>query len=239
MSIGGQQIGLGVQVHKSGLLFTAKQSLDMWEQVGGRLFSIADSSTWWIADWLVYGECTFQDRYEEAIKRTSLSYQTLRNYTWVARKFPLPRRRQALSFSHHLEVVALEQPEQDYWLRKAEELGWSRNRLRAEVRASLLTRRGEPAPPCPGNENENENDDDNRTDVDGDAHTTTTRRAIGTTGAASERALIGTGSTPDGRLLHLQLSAEDLARLERAASKQSAPLETWAADILCRAAAGS
>ena len=209
-------MGLGVQVHKSGLLFTSKQSLDMWEQVGGRLFTFADSSTWWIADWLVYGESAFQDRYEEAIKRTSLSYQTLRNYTWVARRFPLSRRRQALSFSHHLEVVALEQPEQDYWLRKAEELSWSRNRLRAEVRASLLTRRSQPDQP----------ESEIHTDVDG-------------TDCASTSTLVGIGPTSDGRLLRLQLSAEDLARLERAASKHSAPLEAWAADILCRAAAGS
>ena len=30
--------------------------------------------------------------------------------------------------------------EQDFWLRKAEELSWSRNRLRQEVRASLAER---------------------------------------------------------------------------------------------------
>jgi len=142
-----QPLGLGVQVHKSGLLFTSRPSLDMWERIGANLFSFANSTAWWIADWLVYGESTFQGRYEEAIKRTPLSYQTLRNYTWVARRFPLSRRRQGLSFSHHLEVVALEQPQQDYWLRKAETLGWSRNKLRGEVRGSLLVLQGEESQP--------------------------------------------------------------------------------------------
>jgi len=118
-------------------LFTSGPSLEAWERVGVNIFSFAESAAWWIADWLVYGESKFQGRYEEAVKRTPLSYQTLRNYTWVARKFPLSRRRPNLSFSHHLEVVALDQPQQDYWLRRAEELGWSRNKLRAEVRASL------------------------------------------------------------------------------------------------------
>ena len=188
----------------------------MWEQVGTRLFAFADSSTWWIADWLAYGHSTFRDRYEEAVKRTSLSYQTLRNYTWVARAFPLPRRRQTLSFSHHLEVVALEQPEQDYWLRRAEELSWSRNRLRAEVRGSLLAR-GEAEQPGSGS----------RVDADGDD----------VEGAAvSVPAIVGADSTSDGLILRLQISAEDLERLERAADSDSTPLEIWAAEILRRAA---
>ena len=75
--------------------------------------------------WLVYGESQFKDRYEEAIRRTSLNYQTLRNYTWVARRFDLSRRRDNLSFGHHAEVAALDPPEQEFWLRKAEKYGWS------------------------------------------------------------------------------------------------------------------
>ncbi|MEV0232681.1 LmbU family transcriptional regulator [Nonomuraea sp. NPDC050786] len=201
-------------------MFTSKQSLNMWEQVGSRLFAISDSSTWWIADWLVYGETTFQDRYEEAIKRTSLSYQTLRNYTWVARRFPLPRRRPGLSFSHHLEVVALEQPEQDYWLRKAEELSWSRNKLRAEIKGSLLTRRGEPALP----------------DVEGSTGADGVDTAAGSAPAAARG---NSGPTPEARLLHLELSAEDLSQLKRAANRDGEPLETWAAAILRQAASRS
>jgi hypothetical protein len=47
-------------------------------------------------------------------------------------------------------VTALPEPEQDYWLRKAEELGWSTTRLRREVRASLAERRPEPLGVEPG-----------------------------------------------------------------------------------------
>lgn len=213
----GQSPDLGVQFHKTGLLFTADQSLSTWENVGRNLFSFADSSTWWIADWLVYGESTFHDRYEQAVRRTSLSYQTLRNYTWVARRFPLPRRRQSLSFSHHLEVVALDRPEQDYWLRKAEELNWSRNKLRGQVRSSRLARQGEITP----------SDTGSRTEMD----------AIDPTQPAAAPAL--TGPASEALLLNLQLSAEDLAMFERAAGKENEPVETWAAQLLRRAAAGS
>jgi len=129
-----------VRITKSGLLFARAPSLSSWEDIGKRIISVADSSTWWIADWLVYGEDAFKDRYVEAIEKTSLNYQTLRNYAWVARRFTHSRRREKLSFGHHSEVASLGVPEQDYWLRKAEEFSWSRNELRRQVRASLRER---------------------------------------------------------------------------------------------------
>ncbi|MFF7788595.1 LmbU family transcriptional regulator [Streptomyces sp. NPDC007991] len=209
--------GSGVQLHKSGLLFTAKQSFSTWEQLGTELFSFADSSTWWIADWLVYGESVFHDRYEEAIKRTSLSYQTLRNYSWVARAFPLSRRHQGLSFSHHLEVVALEEPEQDYWLRKAQELGWSRNKLRREIRSSLLMRQSELTPSGAGSNEESSG---------------TARTAAGST---STLLLRDATSTAEARSLILHFSADELAGMGRAARRDSESVEAWVAKILRRA----
>ncbi len=102
-----------------------------------------DTSTWWLADWLVFGQEHYPGRYDDAIRKTSLDYQTLRNYAWVARRFSLPRRWDTLSFAHHAEVTALPAPEQDYWLRQAERYQWSRNRLRRELRASLRDRQRE------------------------------------------------------------------------------------------------
>jgi hypothetical protein len=60
------------------------------------------------------------------------------------------RRHETLSFGHHAEVAALPEPEQDFWLRKAETLGWSRNELRREVHTSL-SERGQAVtdPDCP------------------------------------------------------------------------------------------
>ncbi|KOG32646.1 LmbU family transcriptional regulator [Streptomyces resistomycificus] len=109
-----------------------------WERIGTNLRELMDSSAWWLADWLIYGETTYGwRRYKEAIERTGLDYQTLRNYAWVARRFEHHRRRDSLSFAHHAEVTRLSPPEQDYWLRKAEQQKWSRNELRKAVRASL------------------------------------------------------------------------------------------------------
>lgn len=125
-------------------------SYQKWLNLGRQLASAASSSAWCLGDWLVFGQRRFEGRYQWAIEQTSLDYKTLRNYAWVARKFSLARRHDNLSFGHHAEVAGLPEPEQDFWLRKAGALGWSRNALRREVNASLLER-GEQAvsPDCP------------------------------------------------------------------------------------------
>jgi hypothetical protein len=125
----------------NGLRLPRKFSFETWLAVGQQLATAASSSSWCLGDWLVYGEDIFPGRYREAIELTSLDYKTLRNYAWVTRRFPMSRRRDTLSFGHHAEVAALPRPEQDYWLRKADELGWSRNQMRREVRASLTERK--------------------------------------------------------------------------------------------------
>lgn len=107
-----------------------------WCRIGTKLLTVSDSSSWWIGDWLVFGSDKYPDRYRRAIARTSLDYQTLRNYAWVARAFEPSRRRAGLTFQHHMEVAALPPDEQDHWLGFAIRLKWSRNELRRQVRAN-------------------------------------------------------------------------------------------------------
>ncbi len=108
--------------------------LDSWKQIGEQIHVISDASAWWIGDWLCFGRDKYPDRYKRAIGETSLEYQTLRNYAWVAGRFDASRRRDRLSFQHHLEVAALPRDQQDLWLTRAEQSGWSRNDLRAALR---------------------------------------------------------------------------------------------------------
>jgi hypothetical protein len=129
-----------VVVPRVGLVFPARLPFEAWLGVGAQLAAAASSSAWCLGDWLVYGQSAYGGRYRDAVERTGLDYQTLRNYAWVAGRFELSRRRDALSFGHHAEVAALPAPEQDFWLRKAEEFGWSTMRLRRQVRASLAER---------------------------------------------------------------------------------------------------
>jgi hypothetical protein len=53
----------------------------------------------------------------------------------------MSRRRDALSFGHHVEVATLPEDEKDVWLARAEQLRWSCNTLRRALRAEKLANR--------------------------------------------------------------------------------------------------
>jgi hypothetical protein len=205
-----------MRLQKSGIVFSGRLSLQAWELLGKQLMSCSSAASWWIADWLVYGEASFKDRYREAIEKTSLNYQTLRNYNWIARQFDLSRRRDGLSFGHHAEVASLDQPEQDYWLRKSEELGWSRNRLRNEVRASLRQRQNGQC----------------RNSLDNGAEMTESHSTVGKLDSSDGH------SQPDIGSLRLNLHPDDFARCEAAACDLDLTVERWAALVLVAVAEG-
>lgn len=121
---------------KTSLTPASHLTINMWKQLGEHISVIHNCSAWWIGDWLIFGEDRYPDRYKDALAGTSLDYQTLKNYAWVARKFKISRRRDRLSFQHHVEVAALSEEKQDEWLDRAERFQWSRNKLRASLRAS-------------------------------------------------------------------------------------------------------
>ncbi|MFD6922501.1 LmbU family transcriptional regulator [Streptomyces sp. NPDC059944] len=128
-----------------GLQMPELMAYDEWERAGRQLADVLDSSSWWLGDWLVYGKDHYTDRYQRGIRAVGLSYQTLRNYAWVSRRFPLARRRAALSFQHHAELASLPAEEQDRWLERAERQQWTTKQLRGALRAA---RRSEQQPPA-------------------------------------------------------------------------------------------
>ena len=109
-------------------------ALDEWKTVGAKIAVYSDASSWWLGDWLAFGQAKYGRRYKEGVALTGLDYQTLRNYAVVARRFALSRRRDSLSFQHHAEVCALKDADQDVWLDLATEHGWSRRELRRRRR---------------------------------------------------------------------------------------------------------
>lgn len=121
---------------RTGLALPPDIPLDEWSRIGRQIFVVHESSSWWLGDWLIYGQSQYPDRYKRAIAETSLDYQTLRNYAWVARRFSISRRRESLSFQHHAELASLPESEQDEWLDRAEKFAWSRNGLRNRLKAS-------------------------------------------------------------------------------------------------------
>jgi hypothetical protein len=200
-----------VRVPRMGLELPRRLGFEAWQRIGTQLSAAVSSSAWCLGDWLVYGQAAFSGRYRDALEQTSLDYQTLRNYAWVARRFPLSRRRDNLSFGHHAETAALPGPEQDFWLRKAADHRWSRNQLRQEIRASLRERHtgtavpGAGQPPQPAHEH--------RPPDDGPAP--------------------GTG--PQHAIL-ITMTNGQLELCQQAAESHHLPLHTWAAHTLHHAA---
>ncbi|MER5217521.1 LmbU family transcriptional regulator [Streptomyces sp. NPDC002838] len=199
-------------VTRRGLLLPKRMAFEKWVGVGSYLSNIMSASSWCLGDWLVYGEASFNGRYRDAIELTSLDYQTLRNHAWVARCYPMSRRREKLSFTHHAEVASLSDPEQDFWLGKAEEHGWSAKRLRREVKDSLAERGGR----------KNEKHQSGRELNDGQKSGEET--AASTDGAVS---------------LKISVPADRLEFCRATAKKLGLDLEAWAAQTLMAAAEAS
>ncbi|MGW4377201.1 LmbU family transcriptional regulator [Streptomyces albidoflavus] len=106
-----------------------------WHKLGQHIHTVSNSTAWWLGDWLLYGQAEYPNRYKHAIEQTSLDYQTLRNYAWIARRFAPHQRVAGLSFQHHAEVAGLAEEDRSGWLARALEGGWSRNELRRRIRA--------------------------------------------------------------------------------------------------------
>lgn len=134
---------------KVGLQMPNGMAYDEWERAGRQLADILDSSCWWLGDWMRYGKDHYTDRYQRGIRAVGLSYQTLRNYAWVSRRFDLGRRRPTLSFQHHAELASMPVEEQNLWLDRAEQGQWTTKQLRSAIRAGRQGGRQPLAPADP------------------------------------------------------------------------------------------
>ncbi len=100
-----------------------------WVEIGRSLCFLANSIRWAVGDWIRFGEAHYGEKYSQALETTHLSYDSLRQSVWVASRFDPERRREELSWSHHLLVASLPAPKQEELLNKAEAEGLSRQAL--------------------------------------------------------------------------------------------------------------
>jgi hypothetical protein len=124
-------------------------SLAEWAEHGRRLGAVGRRAGWWIGDWLAYGNAAYGERYVRAARITGYDVQTLMNMVYVASHVHVSRRRETLSWSHHAEVVAVTEEEQELWLARAEQERMSVRDLRRAIqdeRRGLRARVEEPVP---------------------------------------------------------------------------------------------
>lgn len=141
LSRGWSERDAGSEVTLTGVSLQIPRELgyDAWERVGKQLNGFIDSSAWWLGDWLIFGKERYADSYKQAIRAAGLSYQTLRNYAWVARRFTPAERRAQLTFQHHAEVVSLPKDAREKLLDLAERQDWTTKQLRERVKGKAVT----------------------------------------------------------------------------------------------------
>jgi hypothetical protein len=121
----------GAEICATGLTLPDILNLDQWKAIGIKLCTIDTAMQWAIGDWWAYGHHTYGKRKAFATAK-ELPYQfgSLMNLGSVARSVKTSLRNEALTYSHHVAVAALESEDQKKWLTKAVKGKWSVNKLR-------------------------------------------------------------------------------------------------------------
>jgi hypothetical protein len=128
-----------ISITPTGIQFNEELSFDEWDALGQKLAPIARSIGFILGDWINYGEERYGAKYDEALKRTGLTYSTLSEYSYVARRVEFCARAQNLDYSIHRIVAKLKDPdEQKHWLAIAEEHNLSVRRLRKSINFGRL-----------------------------------------------------------------------------------------------------
>lgn len=116
---------------------------DAYEMLGRYFGRMNRSCSWWLGDWIVFGEGVYGERFAQAAAATGLSEGTLLHRSFVCKNVPRSRRHATLPFSAHALVARLDAREQRKWLMKAASKGWTTAQLAEAMRA----KRKDTAPP--------------------------------------------------------------------------------------------
>lgn len=123
-----------------GYIADAYLDYDGYQRLLDHLLTLHTSSGWWLGDLLIQFEGAYGSKYAAALpdrRENPARYQACASAKWVCGKFEFYRRRQNLTFSHHRELAGIDDvKEQDLWLERASEGGWSVKQLRRELKGA-------------------------------------------------------------------------------------------------------
>lgn len=111
----------------------ADLTYEQFTGVGTVLAMMDEATSWWIGDWLNYGENHIAN-YEQAVHLTGLAEDTLAQWAWVARQVPPERRREDVKWTMHRAVAPLTAREQTRWLAKAAKKQWTASDLKRALK---------------------------------------------------------------------------------------------------------
>lgn len=126
-------------ITSTGIQFNEELTFEEWDALGQKLAPLGKSIGFIIGDWINYGEGRYGEKYEEALARSGMAYQTLRNYAYVARRVEMSLRKDNLDLHHHLVVAKLKSSdEKEFWLNMAEKHKLGIRRLRKSINFGRL-----------------------------------------------------------------------------------------------------
>ncbi len=109
----------------------AAAGYDDWMARGGEIVSQRDHQGWSLVDWLRDGDERYPgDGVKAAAERLGISPGKISDFRLLAKVYPEFRRRNSLTFSHHLEVVRLPEAARVNILDEAAAGNWTRNQVR-------------------------------------------------------------------------------------------------------------
>lgn len=123
-------------------------SLERYEAVGVVLGEVRRRISWYLGDWIIFGEGSYGERFAQVINATGMEQETLRAYAYVCSQIPEKRRKPQLAFGHHRLVAPLDPKEQTYWLDQAAKKNWTVT----ELRGAIQDKAAEGRDPLPGTE---------------------------------------------------------------------------------------
>lgn len=130
----------GCTLSPTALVFNGEPTDEDLTSIGLSLQRIEGCKAWWWGDFLVKQEKRHGEHYtKQYAEITGLEPQTLRRYKMVAKYFDPLRRRNDLSWNHHLEAMLADSSSTrtgQKWIDKAADENLSVPRLRAAIRLS-------------------------------------------------------------------------------------------------------
>lgn len=118
-----------------GWIAPAVMTYDEWEAYGLEIAQVNHSINWIIGDWLNAGEERFGDMAAQAWDIFGFDYSKLSQLKWVSSRIMLTTRVVDISWTMHREVASLPPDEQEHWLNRAANFGWSSRQLKQELTA--------------------------------------------------------------------------------------------------------
>ena len=93
------------ELTRTGWKLPDKLTFEQWRDSGLLIDKVDQAKQWWLGDWWNAG--VSWGKGQDACETIGIPYQTARNAGTVAGAFQLSRRRDNLSFSHHVEVMSI------------------------------------------------------------------------------------------------------------------------------------